>query len=75
MLHDLSKQKMHHFQTEHLNTVRTVLIETQYGGVAKGHTDNYIKVHIKSENQLTNKIISVSMVESKSGYVDGKRIE
>ncbi len=75
MLHDLSKQKMHHFQTEHLNTVRTVLIETQYGGVAKGHTDNYIKVHIKSEYQLTNKMISVSMVESKSGYVDGKRIE
>jgi len=45
-----------------------VLWEKQSGGIWSGHTDNYIKVYTRSDEDLTNQLLPIKLVEV---YGDG----
>jgi len=45
-----------------------VLWEKQSAGIWSGHTDNYIKVYTRSDEDLTNKLMLLKLVEI---YKDG----
>ena len=44
-----------------------MLVEEKEGGFYTGYTENYIKCFIKSENDITNKIVDVQIGQ----YFDG----
>ncbi len=74
MLRILSEKKKRKFYSEHLNTVREVLLEAENDeGRMYGFTDNYIKIAIPFEEHLINTIQTVSLKEiSDSGCVKGE---
>jgi hypothetical protein len=51
----------------------TVLWEKQTDGIWSGHTDNYIKVYTRSGEDLTNKLLSVKLVEVRRDGVWGEK--
>jgi threonylcarbamoyladenosine tRNA methylthiotransferase MtaB len=71
MLRILSEKKRHKFYTEHLNTERKALFESENdAGIMYGFTDNYIKIAVPYNEQLVNTIQTVSLdSNSDFGYV------
>ena len=60
MLHILSEKKKQHFYRQQINKIGLVLFESpDVDGFMRGFSENYIKVKIKSDPSLLNKIISV----------------
>ena len=51
-----------------------VLWEKQTNGIWSGHTDNYIKVYAKSNEDLTNKLQPIKLVEVRDDGVWGEVI-
>lgn len=74
MLRILSEKKKRKFYSEHLNTVREVLLEAENDeGQMYGFTDNYIKIALPFDEHLINTIQTVSLVQvSESGCVKGE---
>ncbi len=65
----LAKESSQNFSQKFLGKTMTVLWEKQSGdGVWSGLTDNYIKVYTTSDEDLTNKLLPVKLVEV---YGDG----
>ena len=65
----LAGESAQHFHQQSLGKTMTVLWEKQSDdGIWSGHTDNYIKVYTKSNEDLTNKLLPVKLVEA---YKDG----
>ena len=64
----LARESMHSFNHRFLGRTLTVLWEDQSGGIWSGLTDNYIKVYTKSNDDLTNRLLPVKLVEA---YDDG----
>ncbi len=64
----LAEESAHNFCRQFLNKTMTVLWEQQSRGIWSGYTENYIKVYTKSNNDLTNEILPVRLVEL---YRDG----
>jgi threonylcarbamoyladenosine tRNA methylthiotransferase MtaB len=76
MMRILSEKKRRHFYTQHENSVRSILIETnKVGGKMVGLTDNYIKVLLENDPVLENTICKVRLSEvSPDGTMGGDLI-
>ncbi len=77
MLRILSEKKKHKFYSEHLNTERKALFESENdSGIMYGFTDNYIKVALPFNEQLINTIQTVSLDRiSDFGYVNATCVD
>tara|TARA_Y100001970_G_scaffold290015_1_gene422165 strand:+ start:1356 stop:2648 length:1293 start_codon:yes stop_codon:yes gene_type:complete len=71
-LHQLSNQKQIDFTNQFINSKRKVLFEYRKDGALVGHTDNYLKVHTLTNNDLINQIVPVSLVEYRGGVIFGE---
>ena len=63
MLQELSSEKLDKHIYNNLNQVKEVLFEEFDNGVVSGLTDNYIRVYVKSDFPLKNKIKKVKLVD------------
>jgi len=61
-LRDLSQRKRNQFQHSLLDTTQHILFEQKKDGVWSGLTDNYVRVYVTSNHELTNKFIPVKIV-------------
>ena len=52
------------FERENMKTTQSVLFEEEHDGVYYGYTTNYIRVKAKSEEDLTNKIKKVKILDT-----------
>ncbi len=59
------------FREKHLGNVVKVLFETREGDYFFGHTTNYIKVAVKSEKHLSNKMGYVLLEKLNNDFVEG----
>ena len=60
----LARESAQNFSRQFLGKTMPVLWEKQSGdGIWSGHTDNYIKVYTESNEDLTNKLLPVKLVE------------
>jgi threonylcarbamoyladenosine tRNA methylthiotransferase MtaB len=64
----LARESAQNFSQQFLGKVMPVLWEKQSDGIWSGLTDNYIKVYIKSSEDLPNKLLPVRLAEV---YGDG----
>ncbi len=69
----LAKESINNFSRRFLGRTMTVLWEKQTDGIWSGHTDNYIKVYTRSGEDLTNKLLSVKLVEVRRDGVWGEK--
>ena len=68
----LAKESIQNFSQQFLGKTMPVLWEKQSDGIWSGLTDNYIKVYTKSDEDLTNKLLPVKLVEVKGDGVWGE---
>ena len=71
-LHHLSNQKRIDFTNQFINSKRKVLFEYRKDGALIGHTDNYLKVHTLTNDDLINQIVPVNLVENRKGFIFGE---
>ena len=64
----LARESVRNFSRRFLGESMPVLWEKQSGGIWSGLTDNYIKVYTRSDEELSNKMMTVKLVEI---YKDG----
>jgi len=67
----LARESAQNFSQQFLGKIMTVLWEKQTDGVWSGLTDNYIKVYTRSNEDLTNKLLPVKLVELREDGVWG----
>tara|TARA_A100001015_G_scaffold263680_1_gene310789 strand:- start:353 stop:1645 length:1293 start_codon:yes stop_codon:yes gene_type:complete len=60
-LRDLSQRKKQAFYAKFLDTTQNVLFEKGKEGLAQGLTEQFIKVQLKTEKDLRNQLLPVSM--------------
>jgi len=65
----LAEESAQNFRRKFMDKTMMVLWEKQTGGVWSGLTDNYIRVYIKSSEDLTNKLQPVKLTEDKGDGV------
>ena len=70
----LSDYKRKSFIEDNLNKNYNVLFETYEDGYVNGLTENYIKVYVKGNRELTNKIHQVKLVKYHDNLVFGEII-
>ena len=70
ILHELSEKKRNLFYNDFIGSKREVLFEYKKNGHLVGHTDNYIKVSIKTNKDLINKIVPVKLIENNGGFLN-----
>ena len=58
----LARESAQNFRQQFLGKTMPVLWEKQSGGLWSGLTGNYIKVYTRSDEDLTNKLVSVKLV-------------
>ena len=63
MMLALARESARNFSQRFLGKVMPVLWEKQSEGIWSGHTDNYIKVYTRSDEDLTNQLLPVRLVE------------
>ena len=68
----LARESAENFRRRFLGKTMGVLWEKQSGGIWSGLTDNYIKVYTKSDEDLTNKLLPVKLVEVRGDGVWGR---
>ncbi|GAI48048.1 unnamed protein product [marine sediment metagenome] len=69
----LAKESAQNFRQQFLGKIMPVLWEKRSGdGVWSGLTDNYIKVYARSDDDLTNKLLPVKLVEVSDDGVWGR---
>ena len=61
ILHELSNRKRRMFQESLLGSAQKVLFENYKNGFWSGVTDNYVRVQVKSSQDLTNQILDVQL--------------
>ncbi|OPX34517.1 tRNA (N(6)-L-threonylcarbamoyladenosine(37)-C(2))-methylthiotransferase MtaB [candidate division KSB1 bacterium 4484_188] len=64
ILRELSARKRYQYLQAHVGTVETVLFEQQKNGYWNGLTDTYIRVKVKTEGNLKNRLLPVRLVEA-----------
>jgi len=67
----LAKESAQNFSQRFLGKTMTILFEQQSNGIWSGHTDNYIKVYTKTNDDLTNKLLPLKLVEVRRDGVWG----
>ena len=75
ILHRLSMKKKRQFYENNTGKIRQVLFETYEEGILSGHSENYISVSIKGNEDEVNQIIPVKLVRLEDGEMIGKRLE
>jgi len=68
----LAKESAQNFRHQFLGKTMPVLWEQQSDGIWSGLTDNYIKVYTRSDEDLTNKLLPVKLVEVSGDGVWGE---
>ncbi len=71
----LARESAQNFNQQFLGKTMPILWEKQTNGIWSGHTDNYIRVYTKSNNDLTNKLLPVKLVEVREDGVWGKVVD
>ena len=69
---ELSNGMQKEIDEQYLNKKVEVLFEEKQGEYYKGHTKNYMMVNAKSEEDLTNKICEVELIEIRENELIGK---
>ena len=64
----LARESARNFSQQFLGKVMPVLWERQSDGIWSGHTDNYIRVYTRSDEDLTNQLLPLKLAEI---YRDG----
>jgi threonylcarbamoyladenosine tRNA methylthiotransferase MtaB len=67
----LAEEVAQNFRQQFLGKTMSVLWEKQTNGIWSGLTDNYIKVYTRSNEDLTNKLLPVRLVEIRRDGVWG----
>ncbi len=67
----LARESAQSFSRQFLGKTMPVLWEKQTDGIWSGHTDNYIRVYTKSNEDLTNKVLPVKLTETRRDGVWG----
>ena len=75
ILHRLSMKKKRQFYENNTGKIRQVLFETYEEGILSGHSENYISVSIKGNEDKVNQIIPVKLVHLEDEEMIGKRLE
>ena len=75
ILHHLSMKKKRQFYENNTGKIRQVLFETYEEGILSGHSENYISVSIKGNEDKVNQIIPVKLVRLEDEEMIGKRLE
>ena len=75
ILHHLSMKKKRQFYEKNTGKIRQVLFETYEEGILSGHSENYVPVSIKGNEDEVNQIIPVKLVRLEDGEILGKRLE
>jgi threonylcarbamoyladenosine tRNA methylthiotransferase MtaB len=73
-LHEISLGKRGSFHSHHIGLNKEVLFESFLDGEAIGHTDNYIKVHLKSETDLSNSMKNIRLKPGNAEFMTGEII-
>lgn len=60
---DLSNRLNRQFMAQYIGSEKEVLFERLENGYYEGHTTNYIKVIVRSEEDLTNRLVRVKLKE------------
>ncbi len=68
MMLALARESVRNFSQRFLGKVMPVLWEKRSADIWSGHTDNYIKVYTRSDEDLTNQLLPLKLVEV---YGDG----
>lgn len=74
ILHRLSMEKKRQFYGKNTGKIRQVLFETYEKGILSGHSENYVPVSIKGNEDEVNQIIPVKLVRLEDGEILGKRL-
>ena len=73
---ELSDKNETEYNESYIGKIVEVLFEEANYGYFKGHTDNYIEVKVKTEENLEDKILKVKIIESDGlelvGELEGK---
>jgi threonylcarbamoyladenosine tRNA methylthiotransferase MtaB len=73
ILRELSKNKTEEFYKSQLNTIREVIFEHSLkDDYYFGHTDNYIPIVARSENEINNTKIKLLLKLLINGKIEGK---
>ncbi len=72
MLHKLSDEKLNMFYNRFVGESRNVLFESAKNGKVQGHTDNYIKVIVKGNVEMVNKIQNIKLMKIKNDFMIGE---
>ena len=75
ILHRLSMKKKRQFYENNTGKIKQVLFETYEEGILSGHSENYISVSIKGNEDKVNQIIPVKLVRLEDEEMIGKRLE
>ena len=59
----LAKESAQNFSRQFLGKTMPVLWEKRSDGTWSGHSDNYLKVYTKSNDDLTNKLLPVKLTK------------
>jgi len=70
----LAEDSMQKFIERFLGQTGEVLFEQKSGGLWSGLTGNYIRVYVKSDNDLTNQILPVTLVKAHKDGILGEII-
>lgn len=73
LLIKLNEKNKKDFEMLYLGQNADVLIETYENGYAVGHTKNYIKTGIKTEENLVNKVVACKISEISKDFVIAQR--
>ena len=74
VLRNISERKRLQYYEKFLGTEKGVLFENQEDGYWSGYTDNYIRVTVKSDQNLENKILPVKLKELAADFVMGELV-
>jgi 2-methylthioadenine synthetase len=70
VLRELSQRKKTAFSAQFINSTQSILFEKGKGDYAQGLTENFIKVQVKTNQDLRNQILPVSLDDvSKAGLL------
>ncbi|MCB9059161.1 MAG: tRNA (N(6)-L-threonylcarbamoyladenosine(37)-C(2))-methylthiotransferase MtaB [Calditrichae bacterium] len=70
-MNELGKRKKYKFYKDFLEKEMTVLFEEQRDGYWSGLTENYIRVKVKTQDDLHNQLRSVKLVEIEKDFATG----
>ena len=75
ILHRLSIYKKRFFYENNMGKIKQVLIENWEDGIISGHSENYIPIALKGNEDEMNQIIPVELIRLEDGEMAGERLD